>query len=144
MLKNPDHVTIEVTDVAAGRTFFETLGFETVIETVISGATMAQYMDVPDMEADHVTLVLTGANPRFEIQLLHYRHPHVVSDPSIHNLARPGFNHLCFAVDDIEETVKHLQAKGVRLRNEMMEFHKRKLVFLDGPEGVTIELAQWV
>jgi len=25
-----------------------------------------------------------------------------------------------------------------------MEFHDRKLVFLDGPEGITVELAQWL
>jgi hypothetical protein len=24
-----------------------------------------------------------------------------------------------------------------------MEFHNRKLVFLSGPEGVTVELAEW-
>jgi hypothetical protein len=27
--------------------------------------------------------------------------------------------------------------------NEVMDFHDRKLVFLAGPDGVTIELAQW-
>jgi hypothetical protein len=29
-------------------------------------------------------------------------------------------------------------------RNEMMTFHDRKLVFLEGPEGITVELAQWL
>jgi hypothetical protein len=24
-----------------------------------------------------------------------------------------------------------------------MDFHSRKLVFIEGPEGVTIELSQW-
>jgi len=24
-----------------------------------------------------------------------------------------------------------------------MDFHSRKLVFIDGPEGVTIELSEW-
>jgi len=24
-----------------------------------------------------------------------------------------------------------------------MDFHSRKLVFLNGPEGITIELAEW-
>jgi hypothetical protein len=31
-----------------------------------------------------------------------------------------------------------------QLRNEIMQFHDRKLVFLSGPEGVTVELAQWL
>jgi hypothetical protein len=34
-------------------------------------------------------------------------------------------------------------AAGVRLRNQPMTFHDRKLVFLEGPEGITVELAEW-
>jgi catechol 2,3-dioxygenase-like lactoylglutathione lyase family enzyme len=143
MLKRPDHVTIAVTDLASSRAFFELLGFKVTIEAVISGEMFADYMGVPGIEADHVTLELVGAPAHFEIQLLHYRHPVLHPDPAIANLARPGFNHLCFATDDIEGDIARFTAGGVRLRNKMMSFHDRKLVFLEGPEGVTIELAQW-
>ena len=51
--------------------------------------------------------------------------------------------HICFAVDDIDGMVAAVTAAGVRLRNEMMTFHDRKLVFLEGPEGITVELAEW-
>jgi catechol 2,3-dioxygenase-like lactoylglutathione lyase family enzyme len=54
-----------------------------------------------------------------------------------------GFNHICFAVDDIEAEVRRLRANGVRTLNSVMDFHDRRLVFLAGPEGVTVELAQW-
>ncbi len=143
MLKHPDHATVVVTDLAESRTFFELLGFEVTIETVISGDPFSAYMGVDDIEADHVTLVLKGCEPPFEIQLLHYRNPPVTSDPEIRNLARPGFNHLCFAVEDLEPTVARLRAAGVTFRNELMNFHRRKLIFLEGPEGITIELAEW-
>src|SRR5262249_25420681 len=65
------------------------------------------------------------------------------SRPAIRNLTKLGFNHICFAVDDLQAEVARLKAKGVKLRNEVMEFHGRKLVFLSGPEGVTVELAEW-
>ena len=52
-------------------------------------------------------------------------------------------NHICFAVDDIEAEVARLRASGFRTRNEVMDFHSRKLVFVEGPEGVTVELSQW-
>ena len=39
--------------------------------------------------------------------------------------------------------IDRVKAAGVRLRNEPMIFHDRKLVFLEGPEGITIELAEW-
>lgn len=77
------------------------------------------------------------------MQLLKYHHPDALPDPAITNLTRLGFNHVCFAVDDLEAEVARLNAKGVKLRNEIMYFHNRKLVFLSGPEGVTVELSQW-
>ena len=59
------------------------------------------------------------------------------------DLNKVGMNHICFAVDDIEADVARLRTCGFRTRNEIMDFHARKLVFVEGPEGVTIELSQW-
>jgi hypothetical protein len=47
-------------------------------------------------------------------------------------------------MEDIEEEVRRLTANGVGLRNEVMVFQDRKLVFLVGPERVTVELAPWL
>ena len=49
---------------------------------------------------------------------------------------------LCL-VDDIEAEVAKLRTNGFRTRNGIMDFHSRKLVFIEGPEGVTVELSQW-
>ena len=43
----------------------------------------------------------------------------------------------------VDAEVVKLQAAGVKLRNEVMRFHNRKLVFLRGPEDITVELAEW-
>jgi len=144
MLKHFDHVTIAVRDIAAARTFFETLGFEKDKDVVIQGKQMEDYMSVDGIQAEHMTLHLKGATPRMEVQLLRYIHPELAADPSIHNLARLGFNHICFAVDDLEAEVARIQQAGIELRSPVMDFHRRKLVFLSGPEDVTVELAQWV
>ena len=78
-----------------------------------------------------------------EIQLLRYRHPDALPDAHIRDLYKLGMNHICFAVDDIEDEVDKFRAGGFKTRNEIMDFHSRKLVFLEGPEGVTVELSQW-
>jgi catechol 2,3-dioxygenase-like lactoylglutathione lyase family enzyme len=143
MLKHFDHVTIVVRDVERAKTFFGVLGFKQAISTVIAGEPFASYMGVPGIEAEHVTLVLENASPRTEIQLLRYRHPQALPDPNIGDLHKLGFNHVCFAVDDIEGEVAKLRANGFHTRNEIMDFHSRKLVFIDGPGDVTIELSQW-
>jgi hypothetical protein len=36
-----------------------------------------------------------------------------------------------------------MRENGFETRSEILDFHARKLVFLDGPEGVVIELSQW-
>jgi catechol 2,3-dioxygenase-like lactoylglutathione lyase family enzyme len=100
-------------------------------------------MGVPDIEAEHVTLVLENISPRTEIQLLRYHHPEPLADPHVRDLNKLGRNHICFAVDDIEVEVAKLRANGFKTRSEIMDFHSRKLVFIDGPEGVTVELSQW-
>jgi catechol 2,3-dioxygenase-like lactoylglutathione lyase family enzyme len=143
MVKHFDHVTIVVRDVEAAKQFFALLGFEEDKSVVISGPQFAAYMGVDGIEAEHVTLALANASPRTEVQLLKYRHPNPIVDPAITNLTKLGFNHVCFAVDDLDAEVAKLKANGVQLRNEVMVFHDRKLVFLSGPEGITVELAEW-
>jgi catechol 2,3-dioxygenase-like lactoylglutathione lyase family enzyme len=143
MIKHFDHVTIVVRDLADAKRFFGLLGFREDKAVVITGAIFSDYMNVPQIEADHVTLVAEAVSPRTEIQLLRYRHPTPLPDPHIRDLNKLGFNHICFAVDNLDETVSSMIANGYRTRNKMMDFHSRKLVFLEGPEGITVELSEW-
>jgi catechol 2,3-dioxygenase-like lactoylglutathione lyase family enzyme len=143
IVKHFDHVTVCVSDLEAAKRFFGLLGLKEDKSVVISGERFATYMGLDEIEADHVTLVLPGASPRFEVQLLHYRRPEAARDPNIARLDRLGFNHICFAVEDIEAMVENLRSKGVEVRGELKEFHDRQLFFLTGPDGITVELAQW-
>lgn len=143
MILNIDHVTVVVRDIAKAKAFFALLGFVEDKSVVIAGERFARYMGVPGIEAEHVTLVSKQATPRFEIQLLRYIKPERLPEADLENLARPGFNHICFAVTDLDAEVKRLVSQGVTLRNDVMDFHARKLVFLSGPENITVELAEW-
>lgn len=144
MIKHFDHATVVVIDMEAAKRFFSLLGFKEDKSVVIAGSTFSIYMGVDGIEAEHVTLVLPDVSPRIEVQLLKYRHPDPLPDAAIDNLTKVGFNHICFAVNDLDAEVARLTGQGVQLRNEVMDFHGRKLVFLCGPEGITVELAQWV
>jgi catechol 2,3-dioxygenase-like lactoylglutathione lyase family enzyme len=145
MFLNPDHVTVAVADAATAITFFELLGFRKDHVVTIDGGAPAKYMGMPDMKAQHITLVLDGSDPRFEIQLLVFD-PTPENDPGEHptNLRRRGYNHLAFRVDDIEVATSHLTDNGVKLLSDEMDYISRKLRFFEGPEGITLELVQWV
>ncbi len=143
MVRSFDHLTIVVRDLDRARRFFGVLGFKEAISVVIAGEPFASYMGVADIEADHVTMVLEQVTPRTEIQLLHYRNPESIIDPNIHDLHKVGLNHICFAVDDVDAEVRRMREGGFATRSGILDFHARKLVFLEGPEGVTVELSQW-
>lgn len=143
MIRQFDHVTIVVSDVEKAKQFFGLLGFKEDKSVVISGEKFSRYMGIDGIEAEHVTLALANVSPRTEVQLLKYRYPGPLPDPNVGNLNKLGFNHVCFAVDNIEAEVERLRANGVTLRNDILDFHDRKLVFLSGPEDITIELAEW-
>jgi catechol 2,3-dioxygenase-like lactoylglutathione lyase family enzyme len=143
MIRNPDHVTIAVADAGKAIAFFALLGFKKDHIATIDGGVPARYMGMPAMKAQHITLVLEGADPHFEILLLVFDPP-PGTDPGAHptNLRKLGFNHLAFRVDDIEETTARLVANGVTILSDEMDYIGRKLRLFVGPEGITFELVQ--
>lgn len=138
-----DHVTVVVDDVAAGREFFGLLGFVEVADVTVEGETMAAYMGIPGWKAEHITLRLQGVVPRQEVQLLHFEEPAPAPDPFRGSLSRVGFNHVCFRVDDLDAMIARLGDGGHTPRNDILNFHDRRLIFFDGPGGVVVELAEW-
>ena len=145
VFRNPDHITIAVTDADAAIEFFELVGFRKGHVAMIDGGPPAQYMGMPDMKADHITLELEGSDPRFEIQLLHFDPTAMDPDePRPTNLRRRGFNHLTLRIDDIRAATDHLEAHGVTMLNDEMDYISRRLRFFEGPEGITLELVEWV
>ncbi len=136
-----DHMTIVVTDLEEACRFFGLLGFEETIAVVASGERISDYMGIPGWESDHVTLALKGADVHQEIQLLRFHQPPIKVDGGTGTLDRTGFNHVCFRVNDMAAMLDHLAAHGITPRNEIFDYHDKKLVFLDGP-GVVVELAE--
>jgi len=145
VVRNPDHVTVAVADGAAAVRFFGLLGFREQHVASIDGGQPARYMGMPAMKARHITLVLDGSEPRFEIQLLVFD-PTPAEDPGNHptNLRQRGYNHLAFRVDDIAAAASHLAANGVKMLSDEMDYISRRLRLFEGPEGITLELVQWV
>lgn len=143
MIQRFDHVTFVVDDEAEAKRFFGVLGFVEEMTVVIEGARFADYMGVPGIEARHVTLVAKDVKPRTEVQLLKYLHPDALPNAHIRDLDQIGFNHVCFAVESIAAVIKDMEAAGFHTRAGILDFHARKLAYLWGPAGVTIELSEW-
>ena len=112
-----DHVTVVVNDLERAKAFFGALGFKHGRSVVISGERFSRY-------------------------ILKYHRPLPPADPEIANLGRLGYNHLCFAVDSLDAALQQLGDAGFPARGDVLDFRGRKLVYVSGPEGITVELSE--
>ncbi len=140
-----DHITFVVTDVPFALKFFAILGFEQTHEERISGTDMSSYLRLDDADAEHYTLSANVDGVYQEVQLLYFHSPKVEVDKETEFMGRTGFNHVCFRVADMDATLDKMRAEGIHVyAQELPAFLDRKLHYVEGPAGVTVELAQWL
>ncbi|HVT04984.1 MAG TPA: methylmalonyl-CoA epimerase [Thermoanaerobaculia bacterium] len=132
-MKKPqlDHIGIAVTSLDAAR-IYQDLGLIVEhIETVATQKVRTAFLSVGDSN----------------LELLE---PTDSSSPIARFLEKRGggIHHLCFRVDNIEEHLEHLKAKGYRLINEapVPGAHGCRVAFLhpQAGDGVLIELSELV
>jgi len=127
-IKKINHVAIAVTDIEQALVFWrDALGLELHhVEEVASQKSVVAFMPVGDSE---VELVEPTAEDTGVARFIAER--------------GGGIHHICFEVDNIEEMMRVLRSKGVRLVNEFpLELPGRKMVFVHPKStgGVLIEL----
>lgn len=79
-----------------------------------------------------------------KIELVQFENPTYEGDESGRGPSNaPGIRHILFRVDDIDDTVARLQAKGAELVGSVENYHDMyKLCYIRGPQGIIIELAE--
>ena len=74
------------------------------------------------------------------LELIQFNSPPSVGDDGGAPANTRGLRHLCFAVDDIEDTLARLQAELV---GELVDYgNSFRLCYVRGPEGIIVELAE--
>ena len=118
-----EHANITVGNVATSAAFYRQLfGFRTRWEGLSGSGQRAWHIGTEDLYLSLFEAVQTG---RAE------------SDYD-----RPGFNHLGFVVDNLDEYRKTLQQMGVKTHLEADYDPGRRLYFYD-PDGIEIELVEY-
>lgn len=116
MITRLDHIEIIVQDLDAYVRFFEALGFRVVARTTHHGHS--------------VEMSLPGENqPVIELH-------RVMGEEN------PGINHIAFACDDVHETHRSLQEKGVTFTSSPLKIPStgRLTVNLRDPGGLRVQL----
>jgi catechol 2,3-dioxygenase-like lactoylglutathione lyase family enzyme len=136
-----DHVCIVVADRAAAIEFFTEVGLEQQGRGSVEGDLVDRAIGLEGVRTDIVFMQTPDGHGRIELVKFHSP-PHEGDER--HTPANTlGLQHITFAVDDIDDVVARLQAKGVELVGELVRYEDSyRLCYVRGPAGVVVELAE--
>lgn len=140
-VKRMDHLGIVVSDLQAAMAFFVELGFEQQGTGRVGGDLVARIVGLPGVQSDFA--MLKTPDGTHGIELIEFVTPSALDGDSRGPANTIGLRHVCFEVDDIEDTVRRLERRGGELLGEIVNYEDFYLLcYLRGPDGIIVELAQ--
>ncbi len=140
-IERMDNVGIVVDDLAAATAFFVELGLQLEGEATVEGRSVDRLLGLDGVRSDIAMLRTADGHCRLELSKFHTP-PARNLDPNapVNTL---GIGRIMFAVDDIEEILARLQARGAELVGEVVQYEDNyRLCYVRGPEGIMIALAE--
>ena len=140
-LKRMDNVGIVVEDLGGAIDFFRDLGLELEGRATIEGEWAGRVTGLGDQRVEMAMLRTPDGHGRLELS--RFLAPPVVADHRNAPVNALGYLRVMFAVDDIDETLERLRARGAELVGEVVRYQDAyRLCYIRGPEGLLIGLAQ--
>ena len=140
-IRRMDHVGIVVEDLAAATEFFVELGLELQGEGMVEGHWVDRIVGLDGVRSELVMLQTQDGHRRLELTKFHSP-PSPSSDPQA-PANTPGIRHLAFVVDDIDDVIAGLRARGTELIGELVRYEDSyRLCYVRGPDGIIVELAE--
>ncbi|MEI2456651.1 MULTISPECIES: VOC family protein [Lysobacter] len=140
-LKRMDNVGIVVEDLTGAIDFFRELGLELEGRATIEGEWAGRVTGLVDQRVEIAMMRTPDGHGRLE--LCRYLAPPVVADHRTAPVNALGYLRVMFAVDDIDETLARLRARGAQLVGDVVQYQDTyRLCYIRGPEGLLIGLAE--
>ena len=137
-----DNVGIVVEDLTAAVDFFAELGLELEFRGMVEGEWAGSVTGLGDQSVEIAMLRTPDGHGRLELS--RFVHPDVIADHRTAPVNALGYLRVMFAVDDIDDTLERLVARGAQLvSTEVIRYEDAyRLCYLRGPEGILLGLAQ--
>jgi catechol 2,3-dioxygenase-like lactoylglutathione lyase family enzyme len=137
-----DNVGIVVEDLEAAIEFFLGLGLELEGRGEIEGAWAGRVTGLGDQRVEIAMMRTPDGHGRLELS--RFLKPEVVADHRSAPVNSLGYLRVMFAVDDIDDTLARLLARGAHLvSSEVVQYESMyRLCYVRGPEGILLGLAQ--
>ena len=140
-LKRMDNVLIVVDDLEAAKAFFIELGLKLEGETTVQGPLVGSLIGLKDVRATLAMMRPPDGHGGIELDKFHT--PNAIRfgpvDAPVNAL---GLRRVMFAVDDIDDVVARMRARGAELIGEMQYEDTYRLAYIRGPEGIIVGLAE--
>jgi len=140
-IQRMDNVGVVVDDLEAATGFFVELGMELEGEAPVEGRWVDRVVRLDDVRVDIAMMRTPDGHGRLELTKFHTP-PATSAEPNapVNTL---GIRRIMFAVEDIEEVLARLQARGAELVGEVVQYEdKYRLCYVRGPEGIIVALAE--
>jgi len=140
-LKRMDNIGIVVEDLTATIDFFLELGLELEGRATIEGEWAGRVTGLGDQHVEIAMMRTPDGHSRLELS--RFLRPAVVADHRNAPVNALGYLRAMFTVDDIDETLERLRARGAQLVGDVVDYKGvYRLCYIRGPEGLLIGLAQ--
>ncbi len=140
-VKRMDNVGIVVENLAGAIDFFRELGLELEGQATIEGEWAGRITGLGDQRVEIAMMRTPDGHSRLELS--RFLAPAVVADHRNDPVNAFGYLRVMFAVDDIDDTLERLRARGAQLVGEVVQYGDAyRLCYIRGPEGLLIGLAQ--
>ncbi|MFC4174139.1 VOC family protein [Microvirga sp. GCM10011540] len=141
VLKRMDNVGIVVEELGGAIDFFRELGLELEGRAVIEGEWAGRVTGLGNQHVEIAMMRTPDGHSRLELS--RFLTPPVVADHRNAPVNSLGYLRVMFTVDDIDETLERLRARGAQLVGEVVKYNDAyQLCYIRGPEGLLIGLAQ--
>lgn len=136
-----DNVSIVVESLDNAISFFTDIGLTLEGRGIIEGEWAGRVTGIPSHQVEIAMMVTPDGKSR--IELSRFITPLPVSDHRNAPVNSLGYLRVMFTVQDVDEMVTRLTAKGAQLVGEMVNYENTyRLCYIRGVEGLLIGLAQ--
>jgi catechol 2,3-dioxygenase-like lactoylglutathione lyase family enzyme len=136
-----DNVGIVVESLDAAISFFAELGLRLEGRATIEGEWAGRVTGLESQRVEIAMLVTPDGHSRLELS--RFLTPPVIADHRNAPVNALGYLRVMFTVDDIDDTLARLRARGAQLVGEVVQYEESyRLCYIRGPEGLLIGLAE--
>lgn len=141
-IKRLDHISVVVEDLPAAIDFFTALGMEIEGEAPIEGPWVDRINGIEGIKVHIVMMRTPDGHGRLELTRFHHP-PLVAIEPAAAPPNAAGLRSIMFAVENVDDAVARLRAKGGELIGEVVQYQNLyRLCYMRGPAGIIVALAE--